>query len=288
MGRPIKRQIYLGANAPHQIQATVWPAGAGSASSGYLVKQNSDERFVALATSANTSPTLCQLVNGAPGNVAQASVKFFPGLTTANGATASANLKVVGAALVQGGVGYTANSTLDLVGGTFGNVSTLTVNSVFSGNGAVETFTINTVANQQYTALPSDIYIVQTTDPGNVGQGASFNVSFGIESVHVTNGGQGYSGNVAAKISGGITDPVLTTTATVGNITAIGVTSPGSGFTHIPPVGIEDLSGTTEYVRHLAAYRVITWTGNVYRWVPKGYPVPPDFNNVNFGFLDTL
>jgi hypothetical protein len=291
MGRPIKRQIYLGPKAAHQIQATVWPAGAGSASAGYLTKQNSDERFVAVATNALTNPTLCQLVNTAPGNVSQATVKFFPSNSAGNvtvEASASANLKVVGANLVYGGTGYTANAVLTLTGGTFGNASTITVNTVNGANGAIATFTLNTVANQQYTALPGDVYIVPVTTSNASSQGASFNVSFGIESVQITNNGAGYGANVTSSISGGITDPVLSTTTANGNVTAITVSSAGSGFTYVPPVGIEDFSGTTEYVKHLAAFRVITWTGNVYRWLPRGVAVPPDYNNINYGFLDTL
>lgn len=289
MGRPIQKQKYLGANALHRINATVWGTNDTGPTAGYLTRQNSDDRF--RATTVNGS-SLTTFVNGAPAASGQSSVKFFPGNSEGNvtlEAEATAYLKIASVSIVNGGAAYTANSVLQIIpeGGTYGNAATITVNSVFVGNGAIQTFTLNNIANQRVTELPTSLIAEGTTLTGN-GAGALFSTGFGVESITVTQAGLGYGANVKVTTSGGAPDAVLTPTVAGTAITAITVTSSGNNYTVFPEVSIEDLSGTTEYVKHLASYRVITQTNEVYRWLPNGADVPEDYTNIKFGFLDTL
>lgn len=286
MGRPVSKH-FLGPNAQHQIQATVWGTNDGGATAGYLRRQNSDSRFLCTTTNGNT---LCELVNTAPTAIGQATVQFYPA-GVGFGAAATANLKVVGATLSSvlssGGAGYSNTSVLSLQGGTYGNVATINVDTV-AANGAILTFTVNTVANQQYTALPANPYIVYTTTTSGTGAGASFNVSFGIESIQVTAGGTNYTSNTNITIDGGTSNPVVTANVSGGALIGGNVISAGAGFTTVPPVAIESTTGNVLYVHHLASYRAIMWDGSVWRWLPQGQPVPPDYQNINYGFLDTL
>lgn len=283
MGRPLKSQLYLGENSPHQIQATVWGTNDTEATAGYLTRQNSDSKF--LATTENGT-SLVSFVETAPAAKGQATVKIFPVATGGgNGAIATANLLVNSATLVSGGTGYTANANVTLSGGIFQNAATIHVATV-SGQGAIETFTVNTVANQNYTSLPSNVANVAVTGDG--GTGASFDVNFGIESLAVIHGGSGYTNNAIVVLDGAASAPNVTVNVTAGVVTSFTVNSAGGGFTEAPTPVVEDLSGTTEYVKHLASYRVITQEGNTYRWLVKGATVPSDFLTIKYAYLDTL
>lgn len=283
MGRPLQKQKYLGANAPHQIQSTIWGAKDTSATAGFLARQNSDDRF--LTTTVNGT-SLTTFVNTAPTAPGQCTVKFFPANSSVgSGAVLSPLMALNAVTLVNPGTGYTANSTIHLVGGTSSNAATISVDTI-TGNGAVATFHIVATPNQNYSALPANAANVQVT--GGSGTGASFNTSFNLANVAITAGGSGYTTANIVIEGGNGNGAHATATLTANVITAVTVTAAGAGYTAIPTVVVEAELGTTEYVKHLASYRVITQSGRVYRWLPNGVAVPPDYANINWGYLDTL
>jgi len=293
MGRPLNRQqffgIYQGSNISHQIISTTWGTADSSAVPGVLTKQNSTNRFRAKTINGSSLTTLS---NGTPTKAGYSSVKLFPdGTDPIVYATATANLKAVSAAVVNGGTQYNAADVLNLVGGTYGNVATLTVNTVFANN-AVATFTLNAVANQKYTALPANLAAVSTVDTSNAnGTGAIFSVNFGLEKINVINGGSNYtSANII--LTQATVAPVITSTVTGGVLqNNVVVSSPGVINVGNPTVTVEGTSGTTEYVKNIqSASQVLTFSGNVYNWLYKGQPVPADYANLNIkiGYLDTL
>lgn len=291
MGRPIKRQEFLGTrggvNVTHQIQSLTWGAADSAAVPGHLAKQNSPSRFVA---HTNNGRSLTTLSNGAPTSAGFSAVKVFPvGSDPLIYASATANLKVVSASIVSGGNLYSVGNVLTLSGGVFGNAATITVNSVFANN-AVNAFTLNAVANEGYKALPANIAAVATTTAGN-GAGAIFNVNFGLESVAVVSGGSNYtSANITFPQAK--TAPV-TTNSVIGGVLQNNVAVTSAGVINIgnPTVVVEGTSGNVEYVKQIrSAEKLLTFSGNEYFWLPKGVQPPANWANlsVKFAYLDTL
>ena len=104
MGRPINGQRYLGANAPHQIQATVWGTKDSGATAGYLTQQNSPNRF---RTTTVNGTSLTTFKNG-PGNLVAGTsyVNVFPvGTYPTTYATGNVKLKALatGNLIISGG-----------------------------------------------------------------------------------------------------------------------------------------------------------------------------------------
>jgi hypothetical protein len=295
MGRPISNN-FLGTvgsttvNAVHQIQSTTWGAKDTSAVQGYLTKQNSTSRFAA-TTAKGTSMTT--LSNGTPISAGYSAVKVFPvGNDPIVYANATAKLKAVSATLVNGGGTYHANDVLSFVGGTSAHAANVTVNTV-GANNTIATFTLNVSGtNQQYTALPANIAGVATTDTTNAnGTGAIFSVNFGLESVAITGGGLNYTG--ANIILPQATINPTTTATIVGGVVqnSVVVNTPGVVNVGNPTVVVEGTSGTTEYAKKIqSSTQVLTHSGNVYTWLPRGATVPSDYSNlsVKLAFLDTL
>lgn len=289
MGRPLKRQKYFGHLATHQIQSTTWGASDSSAVAGYLTKQNSTNKFRAHTINGNSLTTLC---NGNPVSTGFSSVKAFPvGNDPITYAIATGALKAVRATLVSGGGIYHANDVLNLVGGTSTYPANITVNTT-GANNTIATFTLNvTGTNQGYTALPSNIAGVATTDTTNAnGTGAIFSVNFGLESVTITNGGSHYS-NASLIFSQATTAPT-TTPAIIGGVVqnTIVVNTPGVINVGTPTIVVEGSTGTTEYVKQLQSeHQILTFSGNIYNWLPKGATVSSDYATlgVNLAFLDT-
>jgi len=118
--------------------------------------------------------------------------------TTAGGvqATASATMRNTGTpAVAFGGTGYTVGDTLTVVGGTSTIVITFTVATVSAG-----VITSVTALNQgQYTVLPSNPVSVT----GGTGTGATFNLSFIVTLLTITNAGSGYVEQPTVTFSGG-------------------------------------------------------------------------------------
>jgi hypothetical protein len=288
MGRPINKK-YLGAHASHQIQSTTWGTNDTEAIAGFLTKQNSTNRFRAATIHGSSLTTLA---NGTPTSAGYSSVKVFPvGTIPTSQATATGNLKVINATIVNGGNVYHANDVLSLNGGVYENAATITVDSVFA-NSAINAFTLNTVANQGYTSLPSNIAGVSTTDTSNAnGTGAIFSINFGLESVNITDGGINYT-EAKFTFPNATSSPSVTSTVTNGVIqNSVVVTAPGIINSTPVTINIIGTTGTTEYVKNIqSSKKLITWSGNVYTWLPAGATPSSTWSseNVKLAFLDTL
>jgi hypothetical protein len=291
MGRPLVRQRYFNsfglnhANAVHQIQSSVWGTNDTGPTAGYLISQNSDNRFGAHTVNGNST---VKLVNTAPAGPGQATVKLFDvGTDPKIIATATANLKVINASVVIGGANYHVGDNITLQGGTFGNAANVTVATV---NGtAIATVTAAAVANQGYRVLPANIAGMTGIDTTNAnGHGAIFSVNFGLESVTVTNNGNGYV-LANAVVQGALVQPTTTVTVTGGNVASVAVGA--AGWVNVNPVvAIEPTNDAVDYVKRLSARRAITWSGNVVYWISKGESPHPDFisHGLRFAYLDTL
>lgn len=277
MGRPVNGR-YFGSTNTHSIKVSAWTEFDTAAVNGFITRQNSDDRF--LATTAEGS-SLCKLVNTAPAAAGQMTIKVFPvESASGSGATFNVHLKLLSAAIATAGTGYTVNDVLTISTGTKVTPATITVNTV-NGSGVIETFTVNNVANQGYTVLPQ---LVSSPTTGGTGSGASFNLTFELESIAVVSGGSNYAATPTVVISqsGSTVQPTATATEVGGVITAITITNPGTGFTSIPTLALTAPS-VTEYAARLSNNRVITFQGHVYNWFPHGVQAGPGQAN-----LDTL
>jgi hypothetical protein len=292
MGRPINAQRFLGATAPHQIQATVYgPADSGS-TAGYLTKQNSPHRFRAATVNGSSLTTF---VNGSGNLVVGTSyVAVFPvGTIPTTPATGSAKLKGISATtIISGGTGYAALDYLTLVGGTFTsavNVQVLTVN----GANAVLTVSAPVAGTQGYTVLPANVAAIATTTNSANGAGAVIGFNFGVESATVATGGAGYT-DATFIVNGAKTAPTFTEPTVVSGAVSTGaVVVLTAGIVNVnPTVTIEGNSGTaTEYVKTITSANYLnTYQGNQYRWLYKEQAIPSDYNSlaVKLAYLDTL
>jgi hypothetical protein len=118
--------------------------------------------------------------------------------TTAGGvqATASVTMFNSGVTIAGGGTGYTAGDVLTVVGGTpAGAAATLTVSTVSAG--VITAVAVNNFGS--YTALPSNPVSVT----GGTGTGATFNLTYALNLLTITNAGSGYVEQPTVSFSGG-------------------------------------------------------------------------------------
>jgi hypothetical protein len=291
MGRPIVRQTYLGANAPHQIQATAWGSSDTGATAGYLTKQNSPRRF-RVKTVNGTS--LTNFVNG-PGNIVSGTsyVNVFPvGTQPTTYATANATLKTLGNANVTfGGQNYKAGDFLTLVGGIFTNAANVQVLTVTGNANSISSLSTPVAGVQNYTTLPANVAAIATTTSGN-GSGALVSFNFGVATANILTAGAGYTTAVLV-VGGETTSPVFIQPAVVGGAVTLGpVTIQNPGIVNVNPVAtVEEETGNVEYLSYLQSMNFLnTYQGHRYRWLDKGQPIPADYAglNVKLAYLDTL
>ena len=133
---------------------------------------------------------------------------------------------------LQGGVGVApANATIEIL-------------STQGTPGGILTFRI--ISSGSYSSLPGSTavptVIITSGAPigiGAIGVGATFNVTYRLNSVAITNGGTGYT-LVSVRISGGGgTGAFGTAVAEAGVITGITITDRGSGFTSLPTLSVD-------------------------------------------------
>lgn len=132
--------------------------------------------------------------NPGSGYTSAPSVAFSGG--TGAGATATSRLKVVGSVTITaGGSGYTVGDVLTLTGGTKTTTATFTVSSVSTG--AVTAVTITNAG----------VYTVPVTTTGaattGAGTGCTVTLSWGVQGVVVSDGGEGYASAPTVSFSGG-------------------------------------------------------------------------------------
>lgn len=140
----------------------------------------------------------------------------FPPLTIVGTSTTTAlasvtSLRTKGVSIVTAGTGYFPGNVLTLTGGTFSTVCRLTVLTV-DGAGAIQTVSI------QDEGVYSAIVTPPITHSGGQGTGATFSLTYAIETVAVSNKGNGY--DTATVTIGGV-GTGASITATYGVVTEI-------------------------------------------------------------------
>jgi hypothetical protein len=145
------------------------------------------------------------------------------------------------------GTNYYAGDILQITGGTVpvgGSACFIEVLSTLTTPGAIVTFKV--ISTGVYSTLPGSTAVATTistsaapTNIGAVGFGATFNVTYKVASVAITNGGTGYS-LVSVRITGGGgTGAFGTAVVTAGVITSITITDKGLGFTSLPSFTVD-------------------------------------------------
>lgn len=155
--------------------------------------------------------------------------------TSGSGFVGSSRLSVDTITLVSGGTNYRAGDILELFGGT-GDKARYEVLTTATTPGRIVTF--RQLSSGNYTVLPGTT-AVQTTSDSAFGTGATFDITYKVNGVTITNGGSGH-GLVSVRITGGGGSGAFGVATVVGGvITAIEITDQGSGFTSVPTVSAD-------------------------------------------------
>jgi hypothetical protein len=155
--------------------------------------------------------------------------------TSGIGFAGTARLSVDTISLNAIGTNYQAGDIIELSGGT-GDAARYEVLTTASTPGAVVTF--RQLSSGNYTVLPGATGVASTSDSA-FGSGATFDVTYKVNNVTITNGGSGHS-LVSVRITGGGGNGAFGIAKVVaGVITAIEVTDSGSGFTSLPTVSAD-------------------------------------------------
>ena len=149
------------------------------------------------------------------------------------GFAGSVTMSVDSITLNNVGANYQVGDIIELSGGT-GSPAKYEVLSTVTNPGAVLSF--RQISSGNYTTLPGTSGVVTTSD-SSFGSGVTFDVTYKVNGVSITNGGSGFS-LVSIRIEGGGETQGAFGTATVsgGEIIAIEIVTEGSGFTSIPTI----------------------------------------------------
>lgn len=266
MGRPINfKKIGGDTSQPgNQLQYLAWFDGEGSAETAWLRKQTGVSRFILVAEADNDRSQTFYIQEGEPSEAGEAVLKVRPFTTNdpeleVDGLTVSAvEIEEAGADIDEVDGTYTVN----IVGGTSDTVGELELTVT---SGVVTNVTI--VEGGSYTVIPENPVNVDTVDQGSVAP--TFNLSFGIGTVTVVNGGEGYQSAPTINV---ITedvidvDPEFTVVLDDDEIDTVTATTAGEGFTQIPQLLASFAEGSFEYVRSIQQHRVKTYEGNIYKY----------------------
>lgn len=159
-------------------------------------------------------------------------------------AVSAVYMNIIGANLVTGGAGsqYSVGDVLIVAGGSGTSTATIRVDEV-GLQGQIVLYTLQTSGS--YNVLPVMTY---NAVYGGTGQAASFNLTAGIGSVVLSNGGSGYTAPPTVVITSndltgyGASAYSLLSSGSVSNVV---VTAPGTGYTAVPTVTITSGSGAT-------------------------------------------
>lgn len=148
------------------------------------------------------------------------------------------------AEIINVGANYYPGEIITVVGGT-GSSATIEVLTTLTTPGAISSFRI--VSTGSYTVLPASAPATTTiTGPAappdvlTTGRGgATFNLTYKVNSVFISNGGTGYS-LVSVRITGGGGSGAFgTAVVSDGAVSSITITDQGSGFTSIPTLTVD-------------------------------------------------
>ena len=167
-----------------------------------------------------------------------------PSPSSGTGFTGSLAMSVDTITLNSVGTNYYSGDILTLIGGAGAGSCLIEVLSTLNNPGAILTFKI--ISSGSYTSLPGSTgvttTIVSSAAPpgvGAIGVGATFNITYRLNSVAITNGGTGYSLVSVRIFGGGGSGAFGNAVATGGVITSITITDRGSGFTSLPILEVD-------------------------------------------------
>jgi hypothetical protein len=164
------------------------------------------------------------------------------------------------------GTNYYPGDVLTVSGGTIpvgGGYATIEVLSTLTTPGSILTYRI--ISTGSYNSLPgatavSTAISTSAAPPGvgAIGAGATFDITYKVNSITITNGGSGYS-LVSVRIAGGGgTGAFGTAVVASGVITSITITDKGTGFTSLPTLNVD----LPRFLIYTAGYRT-DFTGDV-------------------------
>ena len=167
-----------------------------------------------------------------------------PSPSSGTGFGGSIRMSVDTATLNSVGVNYYPGDILSVQGGTGTGSCTIEVLSTLTTPGAISTFRI--VSTGSYATLPGATNVATVISTSNappgvgaIGNGATFNLTYRVNSVTIVNGGSGYS-LVSVRITGGGGAGAFgTAVVTGGVITSLTITDRGSGFTSLPNLDVD-------------------------------------------------
>lgn len=260
--RPISKTL-LGdlATAGNQIRIMGILDGGAGVEELYVKRQMSNYKFLCVDTATETREGTIILQEEEPTEVGQGRLAVYPfGTVDAETATATAVMAVESATINAAGTGYTVSDVLTVVGGTAGIVAEITVDTV-DGGGEITGVTVTTAG--EYTALPTNPVAV-TGGTGN--DDATFDLTWLVDSITVTDGGASYDTAPTVTISGNGTGATATAILTGDAVSAVTVDNAGTGFTEVATVTIAAATSEVEYARVVQQHVVKTHTGNRYRY----------------------
>ena len=155
------------------------------------------------------------------------------------------SMSVDTAELAELGTNYYPGDILSITGGVGTGIATIEVLTTLTTPGAISTFRIISSGVYAAATLPGASSVSTTISTsaappgiGAIGAGATFNLTYKVASVVITNGGTGYS-LVSVRITGGGGSGAFgTAVVTGGVITSITITDKGSGFVSTPTLEV--------------------------------------------------
>ena len=167
-----------------------------------------------------------------------------PSPTSGSGFAGAIRMSVDTVRLNAVGTNYYPGDILTIVGGTATGFCQIEILSTLTSPGAILTFRI--ISSGSYSTLPGSTGIgaaitTSAAPPGigAIGNGATFDLTYRLNSVAITNGGTGYT-LVSVRITGGGGIGAFgTAVAEAGVITSITITDRGSGFTSLPTLSVD-------------------------------------------------
>jgi len=234
------------------LLATVTPVGGGNVTrvavgaggSGYT----GSAPLIGFSGPASNMPVATSTVTGAGAlsAIAMSASGNGQGFTSAptvviggpgNGAAATANMGVSDiASVANGGTGYAVNDLITLTGGTFATATVFQVTAVSAG--VVTAIAVKILGS--YSVIPSDP-VAQGSTTG-AGSGATFNCSWGVASVTITNGGSGYTSAPSIGFSGGGALPTSVAILAASAVTGISISAGTGLYTGAPTVVVQGVA----------------------------------------------
>lgn len=158
------------------------------------------------------------------------SVQIVPQGSGASAGTISYN--VVGISINNAGSNYHFGDIITVVGGT-GTAATAIITEV-DNSGSIVAISLSNTGN--YTTLPTASSASTTASPGG-GTSATVNLTFGIKSIAVANGGTGYTAPPRIVIQDGSgVNAIANAIVTGGSISSIVITNSGYGYVGVSSI----------------------------------------------------